>query len=201
MLLLGLLVFLITAPGWVMRLDIWPEPRPAAVASESRRVGWHDSAAFSDISHDIFERVNDERRARGLPPLVWHEGLATLARAWSERMVESGHYEHSPERFRAHPDFIGTGENIATGYRGADGVHVGWMRSDGHRQNILNPSYTAIGVGVVCRGDGQMWATQIFGVPIGSTVPNAQVDTGVDPIVRREQGPRCPQPNPLLPEG
>ena len=46
------------------------------------------------VARDVYVRVNDERRARGLLPLEWHEGLADIARRWSEEMIATT-YEHS----------------------------------------------------------------------------------------------------------
>jgi uncharacterized protein YkwD len=40
------------------------------------------------------------------------------------------------------------GENIAAGYSGVDSVMAGWMASDGHCANLMNPDYTE--VGLVC---------------------------------------------------
>jgi len=51
------------------------------------------------------------------------------------------------------------GENIAKGQRSAQEVVTAWMNSEGHRANILNRSYTHIGVGYV--QDGNYW-TQMF---------------------------------------
>ena len=51
------------------------------------------------------------------------------------------------------------GENIAMGYKTPEAVVDGWMNSSGHRANILNSSFTKIGVGYV--KDGHYW-TQIF---------------------------------------
>jgi uncharacterized protein YkwD len=51
------------------------------------------------------------------------------------------------------------GENIAKGYRTAETVVNGWMNSPGHRANILNSTYTHIGVGYVSKGN--YW-TQMF---------------------------------------
>ena len=51
------------------------------------------------------------------------------------------------------------GENIAMGYQTPEAVVDGWMNSDGHRANILNASFTQIGVGYVA--DGHYW-TQMF---------------------------------------
>ena len=51
------------------------------------------------------------------------------------------------------------GENIAYGYATPEAVVTAWMNSDGHRANILNGSYTRLGVGYVA--DGHYW-TQMF---------------------------------------
>ena len=53
------------------------------------------------------------------------------------------------------------GENIAMGYSSAQKVMQGWMNSSGHRANILNPSFTQIGVGYVA--DGHYWTQQFIG--------------------------------------
>jgi uncharacterized protein YkwD len=62
------------------------------------------------------------------------------------------------------------GENIATGYRTPSSVVRGWMASTDHCQNILDPSYRAVGTGV-SRGaaipsDPGTW-TQDFGLRMG----------------------------------
>jgi uncharacterized protein YkwD len=52
------------------------------------------------------------------------------------------------------------GENV--GYGGSvDQVHALFMGSSGHRANILNPSYSRAGIGVVHSG-GKVWVTIDF---------------------------------------
>ena len=55
--------------------------------------------------------------------------------------------------------FRSAGENIAKGYASPQTVVNAWMNSPGHRANILNASYTHIGVGYVSAGNH--W-TQMF---------------------------------------
>ena len=55
------------------------------------------------------------------------------------------------------------GENIAYGYASAADVMTAWMNSQGHRENILNPSFTEIGVSVVADSAGRLFFTQDFG--------------------------------------
>lgn len=170
----------------------WLAPSsPASLEQDSDRIGWSNAMEADAVARDVYVRVNDERRARGLSPVEWHEGLADIARRWSEEMITTT-YQHSTPEFRAHPEFIGTGENIFMGPRTSDELHVGWMRSDGHRENILNPDYSAIGVGVVCRNDGAMWATQIFGVPHGATPGPERPPTAAEPVERSDTGAECP---------
>jgi hypothetical protein len=186
---LGLLVFLVFGPAILQSIGALPARVPTA--RDNARVGWTTAESNAHIARDIFDRVNDERRARGAPPLVWHEGLAQRAAAWTLQMISTGEYEHSPPEFRAHPEFSGTGENILYGNRGATAAHVAWMESDGHRQAILMPGFDAVGIAVICRNDGRMWATQIFGVRQDRTSPRARVPDGPEPIVRTDPGPTC----------
>ena len=53
------------------------------------------------------------------------------------------------------------GENLALGYPTPLAVVAGWMGSDGHRANILNPTYTQIGVACTASPKGQLCA-QVF---------------------------------------
>ena len=191
-LVLGGLLLAFPAVSWLVPSS------PSSLERDSDRLGWSDAIEADAVARDVYLRVNDERRARGLPPLEWHEGLADIARGWSEEMIATS-YRHSTAEFRAHPDFSGTGENIAMGQSSSDGLHVGWMRSDGHRENILNPDFATIGVGVVtigvgvvCRNDGAMWATQIFGFPQGAMPSQGRVATPVEPIERTDRGISCP---------
>jgi uncharacterized protein YkwD len=188
--LVPLVVLVALTVGYQLLPRVLPAAPARVLEAGSERIGWVDPLETDDLARDIYARVNDERLERGLPPLAWHEGLGQLARAWSEEMIRTG-YRHSSNEFRAHPDFVGTGENISMGYTSADEAHVGWMLSDGHRQNILSPQYTAVGIGIVCRNDGHMWATQIFGAAAGAPAP-AAAPPAPEPIVRRDRGASCP---------
>ena len=67
----------------------------------------------------------------------------------------------------------GSGENIAQGYRSASDVVAGWMASPGHRRNMLDCSWTELGVGYTNGGQSGSqrvppiyWA-QVFATPRG----------------------------------
>lgn len=188
-----LLVVVLLAAQYVPSLVAF-EPTDEETIEEleafSVEIGWTPAIESHRLAEDIEARVNEERVARGLRPLVWHEGLAELARQWSEEMIATG-YRHSPDSFRELPDLHGIGENILLGYSDTGEAHVGWMLSDGHRQNILTPEYTAIGIGVVCRNDGRIWATQMFGMPLDVYSNGDLALPKAEPIVREDPGLSC----------
>ena len=55
------------------------------------------------------------------------------------------------------------GENVAMGYRSGGSVVTGWMGSEGHRANILTPTYRAVGMGAARDADGRWWVAQVLG--------------------------------------
>ncbi|HHX72468.1 MAG TPA: secretion protein [Clostridiales bacterium] len=111
--------------------------------------------------------VNKERAARGLAPLTLSSKLSDVARAKSEDMRKNKYFAHESPTYGSPFDMMKqfgisyrtAGENIAMGYRTPEAVVQGWMNSPGHRANILNKSFTTIGVGYVA--DGHYW-TQMF---------------------------------------
>lgn len=160
------------------------------------------SEVEQSIEQDIFERVNDERRERGLQPLEWHEDLATYARAWSEDMAGREVIEHQEltELIREEElsGLRSIGENVfqSTGPVPAGVIHSGWMESPGHRVNVLQPGFDVLGIGVTCGEDGGVWATQLFGRRTGSDAPPLQrgETPPAEPIARPgDDGPSCRQ--------
>lgn len=146
----------------------------------------------------IFDRVNAERRERGLHEYVWDDQLAKLAQEWSEQMADERKLEHQDTQrmLERSEGFEGVGENIfrATGAVPAGMIHVGWMRSDGHRVNVLQPGFDRMGVGVVCLESGRVWATERFGRTAAAELPPPTNDVPPqEPIVTEPgAGPRCP---------
>jgi uncharacterized protein YkwD len=96
---------------------------------------------------------NRERAAHGLSRLTIDSVLRSRAQGHSGRMAAEGRLFHSP----------GGAENVAWNYPTGAGVVAGWMKSDGHRANILNPYYTHVGIGVARSPIGETYWTAIYG--------------------------------------
>ncbi|HHY60717.1 MAG TPA: hypothetical protein GX504_08870, partial [Clostridia bacterium] len=96
------------------------------------------------------------RVQRGLPALEWNEEAAAVARDHSRDMRQTNFFSHNSPNTgtmadrlkKAGINYRAAGENIAFGQADAIHAHEGWMNSQGHRQNILNPEFKTLGVGV-----------------------------------------------------
>jgi len=103
----------------------------------------------------VLNLTNDERAKAGCGPLKTNSALTEAAEEHAADMVDQHYFAHdsldgrSPfDRMKAAGYRGGAmAENIAVGYQSPTAVVEGWMNSDGHRKNILNCTYTVIGIG------------------------------------------------------
>ena len=129
---------------------------------------------YDDVHYEqeILRLTNVEREANGLPALIWDSRLGAAARSHSTDMAQRDYFSHiSPEgegpgeRLRKEGYSDIWMENIAAGAATPSDVVAGWMGSEVHRANILNPGFTHVGVGVCYREEAtyRYYYTQDFG--------------------------------------
>ncbi len=120
------------------------------------------------MQQQVLDLVNSERAKNGLSPVSYDQAATCAAQ---KRAVETETlFSHTrPDGSRCFTaldecgaSYRGAGENIAMGQMTAREVMDDWMNSDGHRANILNPSFTKLGVGVHKTADGRYCWTQMF---------------------------------------
>jgi uncharacterized protein YkwD len=117
----------------------------------------------------ILQLMNAKRAEAGLQPLTLDNTLVQVARYKSNHMIQYNYFDHTtPEgtKWTNWLQAIGykyttTGENIA--YNTYDAVELfnQWWNSPGHRANMMNASYTKVGIGVV-KGNNKYMGTQTF---------------------------------------
>jgi len=109
--------------------------------------------------------TNAQRAGAGLPELATNKCLRRLAVRQATRMAqdkEISHQDLGPVLQKCH--LAMAGENVAAGFRsGRSVVDDGWMHSEGHRANILNPSFTLVGIGARKGQNGRWYVAQVFG--------------------------------------
>ena len=116
----------------------------------------------------LFQAINRQRAANGLPPLKWDEALATAARQHAEAMAAQKAISHTlpgepslPSRVaRAGARFSWLSENVAAGPN-AENISEQWMESPNHRANLLDADMDTIGAGAAER-NGVVFAVADF---------------------------------------
>jgi uncharacterized protein YkwD len=145
------------APG----AEVEAEPAPVAQAA----------AAPADPTAEaaVLALVNEARVDAGCGALTADPALAAVARAHSADMRDRDYFSHTSPEGRSPFDRAeqagvdySRAENIAFGQADAAAVMEAWLKSPGHRANILDCELTKLGVGVA-EGAGGPWWTQLFG--------------------------------------
>lgn len=124
--------------------------------------------------NEVIRLVNVERTRAGLQALTQNWQLSRVARYKSQDMIDKGYFAHNSPTygspFKMMESFglkySAAGENIAMGQQSPSQVMNAWMNSPGHRNNIMSPSFTQIGVGLAKDRNGRMYWTQMFIKPL-----------------------------------
>ena len=124
--------------------------------------------------NEVIRLVNVQRSKAGLQLLKTNWQLCRVARYKSADMANKGYFAHNSPTYGTPFQmmesfglrFSAAGENIAYGQRTPAEVMNGWMNSPGHRNNILSPSFTEIGVGLAKNKSGVCYWTQQFMKPM-----------------------------------
>jgi uncharacterized protein YkwD len=126
------------------------------------------------LRDEILRLVNLEREWAGVAPLTHSSVLEDQATQYACEMIYYDFFDHENPvtgthlRDRAEEfgyDYIIIGENLAAGQSTPAQVISEWMDSEDHRDNILNPEFTELGVGIRTGGRYGTYWVQEFGCP------------------------------------
>jgi uncharacterized protein YkwD len=139
-------------------------------------------AKADPIVAQLVEAHNQERARAGLPPLKLESRLQDAAKLHARDMAEHEFMAHegtdksTPQQrvVNAGYRYLGTGENVAKGYREVKEVMQSWMESPPHKKNILG-DYTEIGVAMATGEDGKPYWCADFGKPMPKFDPASAV--------------------------
>ncbi|MDN4607639.1 CAP domain-containing protein [Sporosarcina highlanderae] len=142
------------------------QQQPSNTVSETSNSTQNTSV--SAIEKAVLDLTNVERQKAGLKPLQIDEKLMASARQKSADMSKNNYFDHNSPTYGSPFDqmkangvsYRSAAENIAMGQRSAEEVVKAWMESPGHRQNILTPEFTHIGIGFV--QNGNYWTQQFI---------------------------------------
>lgn len=123
--------------------------------------------ALTNYVNEVIRLTNLKRTQNGLKALKANWELSRVAQYKSQDMSSKNYFSHQSPTYGSPFDMMKAfgisyrtaGENIAKGQTTPAQVVEAWWNSEGHRKNILNASFTEIGVGYVAKGN--YW-TQMF---------------------------------------
>ena len=137
-----------------------PPPPPSTSATSA-------TCGLPDFQASVLARINQYRAAGAscrsagsfapAAPLAWNSLLAQAAAGHSQDMAANNYFSHTGRNGSSMVDRVNaTGyawsnlaENIAAGYPSVTAVVDGWMASDGHCRNLMNPQLQHVGLACV----------------------------------------------------
>jgi uncharacterized YkwD family protein len=145
-----------------------PVEKPVPSEPVEKPTDSQTNGAVSAIEQEVLTLTNAERSKAGLKPLQIDSKLQNSARAKSADMAVKKYFSHTSPTYGSPFDqmkangitYRAAAENIAMGQRTAQEVVKAWMESPGHRENIMTPGYTHIGIGY--DQNGNYWTQQFI---------------------------------------
>lgn len=145
---------------------------------KEKELGGLPRPVAEDTGNQMLDLVNKARRSGydcdtegkfgPAPDLVWNDLLQKSAKAHAKDMNDNDYFDHtgldgssvSDRVDRTGYKWATVGENIARGQQSVEEVVQGWLDSDGHCKNIMEPAFSELGAD----RDGLVWV-QNFGAP------------------------------------
>lgn len=127
-----------------------------------------DESSVHPYINEVLRLVNEERAKAGLSELKLDAAVTAAANVRAKEIKQSfSHTRPDGSSFSTAlteqgAAYRGSGENIAWGQKTPEQVMNAWMNSDGHRANILNKSFTNLGVGYYLDESGTAHWVQLF---------------------------------------
>ncbi len=161
-----------------------PTPRPSATPAPTTAATTAGPQTDPAWIQAVLQQTNAERAAHGLAPLQAGSAAALCAADVRAREIIVLFSHNRPDANQcdsadsqpwhtalteAGVAYRRAGENIAAGYRSPEATVEGWMNSEGHRKNILNPDFTHLAVGYRYLEGSQYrhYIVQLFYTPPG----------------------------------
>jgi|SRR3989344_593218 len=148
-----------------------------ALVSSLLLVPWEGSGESSFTSQNLVLLLNQEREKNGLPPLQTNALLEKAADTKAKNMLENSYFAHTaPDGTKpwdliksAGLEYLFAGENLAINYTNAYELIHDFMQSPTHRENLLSPLFSEIGIAIIngrYQGQDATIVVQMFAHPI-----------------------------------
>src|SRR5205085_6107795 len=143
--------------------------------------------------------INDIRASKGLPALKVNTNLVAKARGWAVTMAAAGKIWHSNLSDGITADWQKLGENVGMG-GSVDGLHNAFVASPHHYENLVDPDFSYVGIGIAMNGD-TMYVAEEFMELMPPKAPVVTPTTATTaPRVTTTTAPKPAAPKPAAPK-
>jgi hypothetical protein len=153
------------------------------------------------VPADVASLTNENRIENGLPELKVNPLLAQAAQLKAEDMAQNSYYAHiSPDGKsplywlqRVGYKYLNAGENLVIDRTTSEEAVTAWMNSPDHRENILRPQFTEVGVGVApgeYEGIPTIFVVEEFGTPYPLSEPAVRAAAQTVAVVNVQAPPK-----------
>ena len=163
------------------------------------------ATADAGAEADFVARTNALRASHGLPTLIVNGTLVAKARSWAEHMAAVNAISHSNLSDGAPSEWTRLGENVGRG-PSVDAIHNALVASPEHYQNLTDPGFRYVGVGVV-NANGTYYVSEVFMESASQPAPSTSAPAAETPSSGHPRSapsapaaapaPPPPPPNPL----
>src|SRR2546429_7762148 len=115
-------------------------------------------AHADSVADQFLAKINDLRASKGLGTLRMDGALTGFAQDWSDHMASVNALSHNPALASSPGSWTKAGENVGVGPE-VDALFDAFVASPHHYENLVDPAFTIVGIGVTVRPDGVMYTT------------------------------------------
>jgi hypothetical protein len=155
-----------------------------------------ERAQAGETAADLTAMTNADRTRVGLRPLATANDLQSLAQQRATEMARSGRLAHTSNLGTKVSGWKRLGENVGRGPNLRD-IQTAFMASPSHRENIVDPGFTQLGVGVTWDGKEYFYVAVIFRQPSSTASappPTTPTTQATPPTTRAASTPPKPKP-------
>lgn len=138
--------------------------------------------AAAVLPGSVIALTNEERGDKGLGSLKASALLNRAAQLKADDMAAKSYYAHISPDGTQPPAWLNKvgyrfqimGENLVIDRTSSEQVVSAWMGSPSHRENLLNPQFTEIGIGIAqgrYKGQDTTYVVQMLARPTGDAAP------------------------------
>jgi peptidoglycan hydrolase-like protein with peptidoglycan-binding domain len=157
--------------------------RSTAVAAIATTIGSGMGSAYASTESNYLGIINEERASHGLAPLHMNAQLTSVAHGWAATLASSGWLRHNPALTSQVGNWQTVGENVGDGANLSALADAFWRSAD-HRDNILDPSYTQVGISAAY-ANGRLWIVVDFRDPRHQVAVSASPQRGASRLDKR----------------